>query len=79
MNDHVNSPSRRPIIIADSLLSTGRATAPIRRDDPEALVRDYLRLIRRVRNQQRDRSVALRRVDIATLAGHIAAEAARRV
>jgi hypothetical protein len=71
VNDHVIPPNRRPIVIADSLLSAGGATTSVRADDPEALLREYLRLIRRVRNQQRDRSVALRRTDIDTLADHL--------
>lgn len=71
MNDHVISPSRRPIVIADSQLSTGQASTSVRSDDAEALLRDYLRLIRKVRNQQRARNIALRRVDIETLAHHL--------
>ena len=71
MNDHLLPPSRRPIVISDSLLSAGRATTPVDADDPEALLRDYLRLIRRVRNQRRDRSIALRRADIGALAVHL--------
>ena len=71
MNDHLLPPSRRPIVISDSLLSAGRVSAPVDADDPEGLLREYLRLIRRVRNQQRDRSVALRRADIEALAVHL--------
>ena len=71
VNEHAMSPSRRPIVIADSQLSAGRASASLRADDPEALLRDYLRLIRRVRNQQRARNIALRRVDIEALARHL--------
>ena len=63
--------NRRPIVIADTQLRAGGATAPVRSDEPEALLREYLRLIRRVRNQRRDRSVALRRTDIVTLAEHL--------
>lgn len=71
MNDHVISPSRRPIVIADSELSTGHASTSVPADDAEALLRDYLRLIRKVRNQQRARNIALRRVDIEALANHL--------
>ncbi|MCB0967118.1 MAG: hypothetical protein KDB37_09815 [Ilumatobacter sp.] len=65
------SPNRRPIVIVDDQLSTGHHTATVRPDDAEALLRDYLRLIRRVRNQQRARNIALRRVDIEALADHL--------
>ena len=71
MHDHVISPNRRPIVIADTHLRAGGATTPVRADQPEALLREYLRLVRRVRNQQRDRSVALRRADIDALADHL--------
>jgi hypothetical protein len=71
VNDRVIPPNRRPIVIADSHLSAGGAMAHIRANEPEALLREYLRLIRRVRNQQRDRSVALRRTDIDALAEHL--------
>ena len=71
MNDHLLPPHRRPVVIADSKLRAGSASTRVTGDGPEALLRQYLRLIRRVRNQQRDRSVALRRADIATLADHL--------
>jgi len=71
VNDHLLPHHRRPVVIADSKLSAGAATTRLKDDDPEALLRQYLRLIRRVRSQQRDRSVALRRVDIVALAEHL--------
>ena len=71
MNLHANSPSRRPIVISDSQLSTGQASTSVRSDDAESLLRDYLQLIRKVRNQQRARNIALRRIDIEILARHL--------
>ena len=71
MNDHLLPHHRRPVVIADSRLRAGQMTTHVKGDDPEALLMQYLRLVRRIRNQQRDRTIALRRADIVTLAEHL--------
>ncbi len=63
--------NRRPIVITDDRIATGARATHVRKDDPEALLRQYLRLIRRVRSQRRGRHIALRRADIVTLAEHL--------
>lgn len=63
--------NRRPIVIADDRITTGTRVAHRRNDDPKALLQQYLRLIRRVRNQRQGRHIALRRADIEVLANHL--------
>jgi hypothetical protein len=71
VNDHLIPNSRRPVVISDDRIATGTRATPIRHDDPEALLRQYLRLIRRARSQRTGRSIALRRADIETIAEHL--------
>jgi hypothetical protein len=58
-------------VIADSQLRAGGSSTHIRDHGPEVLLRRYLRLIRRARNQQRHRTIALRRADVEALAQHL--------
>jgi len=59
------------VAIDDGLIRAGSRTAAFDRTQPETLLRNYLRLVRRARSQQRDPEISLRREDIDALAEYL--------
>lgn len=66
-------PPRRDLDIdpGTGLLAAGGTTATFAPDDPDALLESYLRLVRRLRDQQRADEVSLRRDEVERLAAHL--------
>jgi hypothetical protein len=62
---------RTPVAIDDGLIRAGSQTAAFDRAQPETLLRNYLRLIRRARSQQRAPEISLRREDVEALAEYL--------
>lgn len=52
-------------------IAAGGATVSFTPDDPDALLESYLRLVRRLRDQQRADEVSLRRDEVERLAAHL--------
>jgi hypothetical protein len=71
VHDVPNPPSRRPLVIADDRIQAGAHAARVGSGDLDALLREYLRLIRRARGQWRNRTLAVRRADLDQLAEHL--------
>ena len=64
-------PHRRPLVIDRGRIEAGDHATAIGSGQPDDLLRQYLRLVRRARRQWRHRNIAVRRADIVTLAGHL--------
>ncbi len=62
---------RTPVAIDDGLLRAGTQTVSFDCEQPETLLRNYLRLIRRTRSQQRVPEISLRREDVEALADYL--------
>lgn len=62
---------RTPLVISAGTLVAGPVHASFSEDDPGSLLHSYLVLVRRLRGQQREHSITLRRDDICALAGHL--------
>jgi hypothetical protein len=62
---------RTPVAIDHGLIRAGSQTAAFDRAEPETLLRNYLRLIRRARSQQRAPEISLRREDVEALADYL--------
>ena len=66
---------RTPVSIDDGLIRAGSRTTAFDRARPETLLRNYLRLIRRARSQQRAPEISLRREDVDALADFLGVSA----
>jgi transcriptional regulator with XRE-family HTH domain len=66
-------PLRTEIAInpAGGVISAGGVDATFELGDPDSVLETYLRLVRRLRNQERDDVVSLRREDVERLAAHL--------
>lgn len=64
-------PHRRPLVIDGGRIEAGDHATAIGSGQPDDLLRQYLRLVRRARRQWRHRNIAVRRADIVTLARHL--------
>ncbi|HUF98491.1 MAG TPA: hypothetical protein VMM60_10210 [Ilumatobacter sp.] len=63
--------SRKPVAIDDGIMRAGTQTAAFDSDQPETLFRNYLRLIRRARSQQRAPEISLRREDVEAISEYL--------
>lgn len=63
--------TRKPVAIDDGIIRAGTQSAAFDSEMPETLFRNYLRLVRRARSQQRSPEISLRREDVEAIAEYL--------